>query len=268
MTDKIKTALGLDRIKIAGTAAAPISVGTLEFFASLGLTVHEAYGMSETTGVVTLNPPTAPRFGTVGTAVAGCEVKIADDGEILCKGRSMTRGYLGMPEQTAELFDADGWLRTGDLGRLDADGYLTITGRKKDILITAGGKNVAPAELEGYLNQIPGVAQAVVVGDRQPYLTALVTLDPENLAELAASAGTAVGALAAMAEDPKVTQFIQGRIEVDCNAKVARYQTVKKIKVLPNEFSIEGGELTPTLKVKRNVVSEKCADPIAALYAG
>jgi long-subunit acyl-CoA synthetase (AMP-forming) len=264
---KVKGALGLDQLRLAGTAAAPISVGTLDFFATLGIPIHEAYGMSETSGLVTLNPYGRPRFGTVGTVLPGCEVKIAEDGEIICKGRNMTRGYLRMPEKTAELIDDAGWLHTGDLGSFDGDGYLSITGRKKDILITAGGKNVAPAEMEGYVNQLPGVAQVVVVGDRMPYLTALITLDPENLDKLSAAAGTSGSSIEALAGDAKVTEYLQGRIERECNAKVARYQTIKRIKVLPVEFSVDGGELTPTMKVRRNVVTEKYARQIDSMYA-
>jgi long-subunit acyl-CoA synthetase (AMP-forming) len=264
---KVKNALGLDQLKFAGTAAAPISVGTLEFFASLGILVHEAYGMSETSGVVTVSPLGRPRFGTVGTVLPGCEVEIADDGEIICRGGNMTSGYLRMPEKTAELIDDDGRGHTGDLGSFDQDGFLSITGRKKDILITAGGKNVAPAEMEGYINQIPGVGQVVVVGDRQPYLSALITLDPENLDEVAGAAGVTGDSLEGLAKNPKVSEYLQNRVEADCNTKVARYQTIKKIKVLPVEFSVDGNELTPTMKVKRNVINDKYADDIAALYS-
>ena len=265
---KVKGALGLDRLSLALTGAAPISVGTLEFFASLGIAVHEVYGMSETTALLTGNPMGAVRFGTVGRALDGMEVKIAEDGEIIARGRNMTKGYLRMPEKTAELLDEDGWLHTGDLGSFDDDGYLRITGRKKDILITAGGKNVAPAEMEAYLNQIPGVSQAVVIGDRQPYLSALIVLDPENLDTLATNAGVSVASLEALAGDAKVKAHLMARVEADCNAKVARYQTIKRIKVIPHEFSVEGGELTPTMKVKRNVVSEKYSKDIEALYEG
>ena len=264
---KVKGALGLDRLALALTGAAPISQGTLEFFASLGIVVHEVYGMSETTGLLTGNPMGAARFGTVGRALDGVELKIAEDGEIIARGRNMTRGYLRMPEKTAELLDEDGWLHTGDLGSIDGDGYLRITGRKKDILITAGGKNVAPAEMEAYLNQIPGVGQAVVVGDRMPYLSALIVLDPENLEVLAQNAGVPAASLEALAADAKVKEHLMGCVEADCNAKVARYQTIKRIKLIPHEFSVDGGELTPTMKVKRNVVAEKYAGDIEALYA-
>jgi long-subunit acyl-CoA synthetase (AMP-forming) len=263
---KVRGALGLDRLLMATTAAAPISRGTLEFFASLGIVIHEFYGMSETTGLVSGAPLGKARLGTVGTPLAGVEVRIAEDGEILARGRNMTRGYLHMPEQTAELLDSQGWVHTGDLGAFDGDGYLSITGRKKDILITAGGKNVAPSLLEGYLNQIAGVAQAVVVGDRQPYLSALVVLDPENLGRLAQDAGTQQGTAVDMCTDPKVLHHLMRRIEADCNAKVARYETIKRITVLPHAFSVDGGELTPTMKIRRNVIAQKYAREIDLMY--
>ncbi|MCP4444159.1 MAG: long-chain fatty acid--CoA ligase [Myxococcales bacterium] len=264
---KIQAALGLDQIQMAGTAAAPISVDTLRFFASIGLKLQEWYGMSETTGIVSGNPLGKIRFGTVGLPVSGVEIKIADDGEIIAKGRNMTRGYLRMPEKTAELIDEDGWLRTGDLGSFDKDGYLKITGRKKDILITAGGKNVAPAEMESLISPIPGVAQVVVVGDRQPYLSALITFDVENLSAFAGVVGAKDLTIEALASNEAVQEHLQKQIEEICNSKVARYQTIKKICSLPVEFSVDGGELTPTMKVRRNVVYEKYASEIDSLYA-
>ena len=264
---KIHAGLGLDELVLAVTGAAPISRGTLDFFASVGIVIYEAYGMSETTGIVTFSKYREPHLGTVGRAVLGVEVKTAEDGEIIAKGPTMTKGYLHDPEKTAELISPDGWVHTGDLGVVDEDGYLRITGRKKDILVTAGGKNVAPAEMEGYINQIPGVGQVVVVGDRKPYLCALVTLDPENLDEVTSAAGVTGDSLEVLAKNPKVSEYLQNRVEADCNSQVARYQTIKKIKVLPVEFSVDGNELTPTMKVKRNVVNDKYADDIAALYS-
>ncbi len=265
---KVKGALGLDRLQLAATGAAPIATHTLRFFASLGIVIHEAYGMSETTGVTHVQPYRRPRFGTVGPALVGVEARIAEDGEICVRGRTMTRGYLHLPEQTAELFTADGWLCTGDLGEIGEDGYLRITGRKKDLLITSGGKNVAPAELEAYLQQIVGVAQAVVVGDRQPYLCALVTLDPENLGALRTLTNAPDADVATLAADPRVTAFLMAEAERLCNAKVASYQTIKRLRVLPVDFSVDGGELTPTMKLKRNVVSTKYAAEIEAVFVG
>lgn len=264
--DKVKAALGLDQLVLAATGAAPISVHTLEFFASLGIVIHEAYGMSETTGVTHVQPYGFPHFGTVGPPLKGVEARIAADGEIQTRGRSMTRGYLHMPEQTAELFTEDGWLCTGDLGEIAADGYLKITGRKKDLLITAGGKNVAPAEMEAYIQEIVGVAQAVVVGDRKPFLSALITLDVENLGGLREVAGQPGADIPTLAASPKVQSWLMTEIERVCNKRVASYQTIKRIKVMPNEFSVDGGELTPTMKLKRNVVSQRYAAEIESLF--
>jgi long-subunit acyl-CoA synthetase (AMP-forming) len=180
----------------------------------------------------------------------------------------MVKGYLRLPEKTAELYNEQGWMHTGDLGALDEDGYISITGRKKDLIITAGGKNVAPAEMEGHLQSIPGVGQAVVVGDRQPYLAALIVLDPEALPELeVASQISGLSDVATAAHNPDVKRYIEEEMQEVCNSKVARYQTIKKIHILPTVFSVDGGELTPTLKVKRNIVNEKYASEIAAFYA-
>lgn len=263
----IREKLGMDELLAAITGAAPISVGTLEFFASLGITIHEGYGMSETTGVATCNVYGKPRFGSVGKPLSCVTVKIADDEEILLKGRNMTRGYLHMPEKTAELIDDDGWLHTGDLGVLDDEGYVKITGRKKDLIITAGGKNVAPGEMESYIKQIPGVGQAVVVGDQQPYLSALITLDPEGLADLCSKLGIDNGGLEKVSKADEVRKYLDANIKTECNEKVARYQTVKRFEVLPVEFTVETDELTPTMKLKRNVVNKKYSAQIDELYA-
>ena len=264
---KIKDALGLDQLQVALSGAAPISVSTLEFFASIGLPIHEGYGMTETTAFASVQPYGKLRFGTIGKPLPGVEAKIADDGEIMLKGINMVRGYLRLPDKTAELYDGDDWMHTGDLGAIDDDGYISITGRKKDLIITAGGKNVAPAEMEGYLQSIPGVGQAVVVGDRQPYLSALIVLDSEALPELeVASQISGLSDVETAARNPEVTRYIEQEMQERCNKKVARYQTIKKIQVLPTVFSVDGGELTPTLKVKRNIVNEKYATEIAAFY--
>jgi long-subunit acyl-CoA synthetase (AMP-forming) len=265
---KIKQALGLDELQVALSGAAPISVSTLEFFASIGLPIHEGYGMTETSAFASVQPYGKVKFGTIGKPLPGVEAMIAEDGEIMLKGINMVKGYLRLPDKTAELYDGEGWMHTGDLGAIDADGYISITGRKKDLIITAGGKNVAPAEMEGYLQSIAGVGQAVVVGDRQPYLSALIVLDPEALPELeVASQIRDLSDVATAARNPKVKRFIEEEMELACNSKVARYQTIKKIHILPGVFSVDGGELTPTLKVKRNIVNEKYASEIAAFYA-
>jgi len=197
----------------------------------------------------------------------GVEVRIAEDGEILLRGANMVSGYLYMADQTADLWTDDGWLRTGDLGAIDQEGFLTITGRKKDLLITAGGKNVAPAEMENHLQGIPGIGQAVVIGDRQPYLCAILALEEEALPDLCQAAGIPVASLAEIAKHEKVRAFLADRIESDCNAKVARYQTIKKFEVLPHMLSVDGGELTPTMKVKRKVINDKYKTLIDGMYA-
>ena len=264
---KIKAAIGLDELAGAGSGAAPAALSTLEFFASIGILIHEGFGMTETTGMVTTQPLGSPRFGTVGKALPGVDIRIADDDEILLRGPNMVPGYLYMPEQSAELYTKDGWMRTGDLGSLDKDGFLSITGRKKDLLITAGGKNVAPAEMENHLQGIPGVGQAIVVGDRKPYLCAILALEEEALPDLCRAAGVPVASLEQVAFNERVRAFLEDRIESDCNSKVARYQTIKKFEVLPHMLSIDGGELTPTMKVKRNVINEKYKTVIDGMYA-
>lgn len=265
--DKIKARLGFGKLLIAASGAAPLAPTTMEFLASVGIVIHEGFGMSETSGAVTAPPFRRPRLGFVGEPLEGIEVKIADDGEICLRGRPMTRGYMDMPEKTAELIDEDGWLHTGDLGHLE-NGALAITGRKKDILITAGGKNVAPAKIESMLLRISGVGQAVVIGDRQPYLCALLVLDPEAVTGLKATHGLDPEAnLETLASHDGLRGAIEAAIERDVNPELARYETIKKFAVLPSEFTVDGGELTPTMKIKRNVVADKYAAVIDGLYA-
>jgi long-subunit acyl-CoA synthetase (AMP-forming) len=265
---KIKHAIGLDDLIAAASGAAPTALSTLEFFASIGILIHEDYGMTEATGLATAQPLGMPRFGSVGQALPGVEVRIADDGEILLRGPTMVSGYLYMPDESAALNADDGWIRTGDLGAVDKDGFLSITGRKKDLLITAGGENVAPAEMENHLQGIPGVGQAVVVGDRQPYLCAILALEEEALPYLCKAAGVPVAPLAEIASNEKVRSFLANRVESDCNRRVARYQTIKKFEVLPHMLSVEGDELTPTLKVKRNIINVKYKEIIDRMYVG
>ncbi len=269
VTGKIQKALGLDSLLAAGAGAAPMARSTLDFFASLGIPILEGFGMTETSAFASVQPLGRPRFGTVGRPLTGqhgdVEVKIADDGEIMLRGDNMIRAYLHLPEKTAELY-TDGWMHTGDLGSVDEDGFLTITGRKKDLIITAGGKNVAPVEIEHHLKAIPGVGQAVVVGDRQRFLSTLLVLDEEALPELCAAAEVPVASMAEVAADDRVRQFIRERIEKDCNPELARYQTIKRFEILDEPFGVESGELTPTLKVKRNVVNEKFNELIQGMY--
>jgi long-chain acyl-CoA synthetase len=249
-------------IKQCVTGAAPIAKEILEFFYACGVPIMEGYGMTETSTAATCNTLDAFRFGSVGKPWGQVEVKIAEDGEVLLRGPNIFKGYYKNDEATDEALE-DGWLHTGDLGSLDEDGFLFITGRKKDIIITAGGKNITPANLENGLKQNRWISQAVVIGDRRPYLVALITLDPEELAAFAQQHGI---------EPDQVADSEQMRAEVqkvvdEVNAKVGRVEQIKKFKILPHDLAQETGELTPTLKVKRNVVAEKFAGEIEKLYA-
>jgi long-chain acyl-CoA synthetase len=246
------------------TGAAPINSEILRFFDAAGVLILEGYGMTETSTAATISTPEAFKFGTVGRPFEGCEVKIADDGEVLIKGENIFQGYYKNEDATAETL-VDGWLHTGDIGEIDADGFLSITGRKKDIIITAGGKNITPANLEAEIKQHPLVSQCVVIGDRRPYLVALVTLDPEEAAKHAEEQG--LGDPASLPQNPEVKASIMAHVD-RVNEKFARVEQIKKIKILPQDLSQESGELTPTLKVKRNVVADKYAAEIESLYAG
>ena len=253
------------RIRQCVSGAAPINPEILRFFESAGVLVLEGYGMTETSTAATISLPEAYKIGTVGRPFNGCEVKIADDGEVLIKGPNIFQGYYKNDEATRETI-VDGWLHTGDLGEIDSDGYLSITGRKKDIIITAGGKNITPANLEAEIKQLPIVSQCVVIGDRRPYLVALVTLDPEEAAAYAEEHGLPDDP-AQLAANADVKAVIMAHVD-QINEKFARVEQVKKISILPADLSQEGGELTPTMKVKRNVVAEKYADAVDALYEG
>jgi long-subunit acyl-CoA synthetase (AMP-forming) len=262
---KVKRTLGLDRARTLVTSAAPISRDTLEFFLSLGLPICEVYGMSECTGPATASVPTRYRTGKAGFTLPGAELKIAEDGEICMRGRHVFKGYFKDPAATSDALDKEGWLHSGDIGVIDAEGFLQITDRKKDLIITAGGENVAPALVEGYLKGIPVVSQAVVIGDRQRYLSVLLTLNQERIKQDAEACGSAASDAETAAKDEKFLQFLQRKID-EVNSRLARVQAVKKFKVIPKEFTIEGGELTPTMKVKRKVVTEKYKKEIDQLY--
>ncbi len=261
---KIRNLFG-GRIKVAVSGAAPINPEILRFFDAAGVLVVEGWGMTETSTAATVATPEDFKFGTVGKPFPGCEVRIADDGEILVRGPNVFQGYYKNPEATAETL-VDGWLHTGDIGEIDPEGYVKITGRKKDIIITAGGKNITPANLEAEIKQHPLVSQCVVIGDRRPYLVAVVTLDAEEAEKFAAEHGLSTEA-EALARSPQVREAIEEHLE-RVNSKFARVEQVKKIAILPHDLSQEGGELTPTMKVKRNVVAEKYAPQIEELYAG
>ena len=260
---KIRALFG-GNLKLAVTGAAPINPEILRFFDAAGVLVVEGWGMTETSTAATISRPEAFKFGTVGVPFKSCEIKIADDGEILVKGPNVFQGYYKNEAATKETI-VDGWLHTGDIGEFDSDGYLKITGRKKDIIITAGGKNITPANLEAEIKQSPYVSQCVVIGDRRPFLTALVTLDMEEVAKLASEKGWEADE-AALAKNAEMREIIQEHID-QINEKFARVEQVKKFQILPADLSQEGGELTPTLKVKRNVVADKYEAEIEALYS-
>jgi long-subunit acyl-CoA synthetase (AMP-forming) len=222
--------------------------------------------MSECSGPTTISLPGAYRTGTAGRAIPGTEVALAGDGEILIRGPHVFLGYFKDPEGTRQALDAEGWLHSGDVGELDADGYLRVTDRKKELLITSGGKNVAPQPIETRLRSIPGVGHAVALGDRRNYITALITLDVLRLPEVAARARSSARDLAEAACCPRVREFLEAQVEV-VNRSLARYETVRRFEVLPQEFTVEGGELTATLKLRRRIVYQKYADAIERLYA-
>ena len=255
------------RLREAVTGAAPIAKEILEFFWGCGIPVLEGYGMTETSTVATNSTPEDHRFGTVGRALPGVEIKIADDGEVLIKGANIFRGYYKNADASFGAVE-DGWLHTGDLGSLDEDGFLSITGRKKDIIITAGGKNLTPANLENDMKQSRWVSQAVMYGDRRPYPVMLVTLDEEEVvpwAENQADPPIEDTSVAALAQNPQVRALIQGELD-KANRKYAQVEQVKKFVILDHDLTQETGELTPTLKVKRNVVNEKYAPLFDELY--
>ncbi|MDG1482441.1 MAG: long-chain fatty acid--CoA ligase [Myxococcota bacterium] len=255
--DKARPKFGMGRVRVAVTGAAPIAPEIIAFFAGLDLQIHEVYGQSEDCGPTSFNRPGATKIGTVGPAIPGVTIKIAGDGEILVSGPNVFLGYYKDPAATAEAL-TDGWLYSGDLGQLDEDGFLSITGRKKDIIITAGGKNIAPKNIEAALKNLPLVSQAVVIGDRRKFISALITLDPD----VAAQRSTA----AAPHEDAAVRAELQRGVD-SVNERFARVEHVRKFTILPRDLDVENKELTPTLKVKRRIVSDNWAEVIEAMYA-
>jgi long-subunit acyl-CoA synthetase (AMP-forming) len=264
---KVRDKLGLDRSRMQITAAAPISKSTLDFFLSLGIPIYEVYGMSECSGPATISLPHKYRTGKAGFVLSGTELKtLEDNGEICMRGPHVFMGYLKNEEATADTLDSEGWLHSGDVGEIDGDGFLQITDRIKDLLITAGGENIAPQLIEGELKTIPIVSQAIVVGDRRKFLSCLLTLDPEKIGANAKAAGSNASSLEEAIACDAFNNHIQSQIEA-VNKNLARVQTIKKFKIVPQEFSVETGELTPTMKVKRKVVREKYADIIEGFYA-
>ena len=251
------------RLDVAITGAAPIALEVIEFFDACGVTLLEGYGMTETTSAATVNTPSAVRFGTVGRPMPHCEVRIADDGEVLMRGPNIFKGYYRNPSATAKTFDGD-WLMSGDLGAIDSDGFLHITGRKKDLIITSSGKNITPANLESALRESRWISQAVVYGDNRPYLVALLTLDPDEAPALAQHLGL-VPDIPAMTGDERVRAVLQQEVDA-VNARFARIEQIKRFAVLDHDLTQAAGELTPTLKVKRALVTDRYGEQFRALY--
>ncbi|MDD7932938.1 AMP-dependent synthetase/ligase [Actinomycetospora straminea] len=262
---KLRAALGGRCVgAVSGGSALGARIG--HFFRGVGVPIHEGYGLTETSAAITANPNRAVRIGTVGKPIPGVTIAIAEDGEVLAKGDVVFRGYWNNPEATKSTI-VDGWFHTGDLGSLDDDGYLSITGRKKELIVTAGGKNVAPAVLEDRVRAHRLVSQALVVGDNRPYIGALITLDPEALPGWSSEHGKDASDAASLAEDPDVQAEISGAIE-EANKAVSRAEAIRQWRILASDFTEESGELTPTMKLKRNVIAEKRADDIEAVYQG
>jgi long-chain acyl-CoA synthetase len=262
---KLRASLG-GRIGYAISGGAPLSEHLTHFFRGAGLTVLEGYGLTETTAAATANPPAAIKIGTVGLPLPGTAIRIAEDGEILIRGGQVMRGYWKNPDATEEAL-VDGWFRTGDIGELDGDGYLSITGRKKEIIVTAGGKNIIPAVLEDRLRTHPLISQGLVVGDKRPYVAALITIDPEFFPAWRARQGKPTDMeIADATEDPDLRSEIDAAI-AEANQAVSRAESIKRFRILGDDFTEEAGQLTPSLKLRRAVIEKDFAADIDALYA-
>jgi long-chain acyl-CoA synthetase len=261
---EVRARIGLDECRMAITGAAPIPREILEFFRALGVPLSEIYGLSETTGPMTWTPFRV-KVGTVGPALPGVEVRLDDDGEVCCRGGNVFRGYLNAPDKTAEVLDDDGWFRSGDIGVLDDDGYLTIVDRKKELIITAGGKNISPANLEAALKAGELIGQTCVVGDGKPYVSALLVLDPETAPAWAAARGIEAASLGELSRHPDVEAEVAREVE-EANARFSQAERVKRWTILPDEWLPDSEELTPTMKLKRRGVHRKYAAEIESLY--
>jgi long-chain acyl-CoA synthetase len=261
---KLHAALG-GRLRWAISGGAPLSRDIAEFFHAAGILILEGYGLTETCPAATFNRPTRFKFGSVGQALDNVDVKIAADGEILIRGANVAKGYLKQPEATAEVFESSGWFHSGDIGRIDEDGFVFITDRKKDLIVTAGGMNIAPQNVENMLKADPFISQAMVYGDRKPYPVALITLNPDELAKFARDNGIIASDPSVVVKHPKVVERV-GRTVEEKNSQLQSYARIKKFAILAGDFTQEGGELTPTLKVKRKVVSNKYMTAIEELY--
>jgi long-chain acyl-CoA synthetase len=261
---KLHEALG-GRLRYFVSGGAPLAREIAEFFHAAGLLILEGYGLTETCPALTANRHDNYKFGTVGLPVPGVELRLSDDGEILARGPNIAIGYYQRPEATAEVFLEDGWFATGDIGEIDADGFLRITDRKKDLLVTAGGKNVAPQNIENLLKGDPLISQAMVYGDRRPFLTAVLTLDMEAATAYARKLGISGDTVAELAENPQIRTLLEGRVE-RVNQRLAPYESIKKFVIAREDFTEASNELTPTLKVKRQVVTQKYQAELDQLY--
>jgi len=262
---KVKERLG-GRLRLPISGGAPLAPEIAELFDALGVSIIEGYGLTECTTAATTNRTDNYRFGTVGQALPGFELRLADDGELLIRSETVFAGYFKEPEATAEVLDGDGWLRTGDIATIDDDGFVTITDRKKDIIVTAGGKNIAPQNLENDLKTSRFVSQALVVGDRRPYPAALITLDPVEIGKWASEQGLD-GDLSSLSRDPRVVELMSSVVE-DVNRDRSRYEQPKRFAILERDFEMERGEVTPTLKLRRGVVLDHFAEAVEGLYDG
>ena len=262
----IRGLLGLDRVVWAASASAPMPLETARFFAGLGMPIYDIYGMTETCGSATACGPEQFRLGTVGRPQPGIEVTLADDGELLIRGPINTGGYHKRPDVTAQLLDADDWVHTGDIGTIDDDGFVAVIDRKKELIITSSGKNIAPSNIENHLKESPLVGHALAYGDNRPYVVAILTLDPEIAPLVAARHGITDTDLASLAEAPEIRAAVQEAVDA-ANARLSRPEQVKRWALLPTEWTAESAELTPTLKLKRRVVHDNYAEQIDALYA-
>jgi long-subunit acyl-CoA synthetase (AMP-forming) len=263
----LRQMLGLDQAIAVNVGAAPTPVDVLEFFHAIGIELAELWGMSETCGTGTVNRPGAIRIGTVGPAAPGVELKLADDGEVLCRGQFLMSGYRNQPERTAEALDADGWLHTGDIGTIDGDGYLKIVDRKKELIINAAGKNMSPANIEAALKSgSPLIGQACCIGDARPYNTALIVLDSDYAPQWATQHGLE-GSLERLATETRVIEAVQEGVD-RANARLARVEQIKKFTIIAGDWLPGGDELTPTIKLKRKPIAHKYEREIAAMYAG
>ncbi len=260
---RIRSALGMGKIRLAASGAAPIRRDVLDFFAAIGVAIYEVYGLSETCGPGTWNHAGVSKLGTVGPVLPEVELRIAGDGEVLFRGPNIFQGYFKSPEETAEALEDDGWFHTGDLGALDGDGFLSITGRKKELIITSGGKNIAPTGIEAALKRIDLVGEAVVIGDARKFLSALFTLEEEAAGRFAAEHGIE----GSIHDEPRLREELQRSVD-EVNATFARVESIREFRVLPRGFSVGEGELTPTLKLRRRQIAEKWAEVIEEIYRG